>query len=152
LALGAKDLMLLNAKVIHCTRNLFDTCFSNFKRQYENKLHFSSSSQDLGKFYNGYLELMDHWKKVLPVGQFIEIPYEDVVGDLETKARELIAFISAEWDSACLEFYNNKRAVNTGSTNQVRQPIYTSSIRMQRHYEKLLQPLLEDLKLAGHIT
>ena len=146
LALGAKSLMLPNAKVIHCTRNPVDTCFSIFKRQYENKLQFSSSLKDLGKFYSGYIELMDHWKKVLPADQFFEISYEEVVADVETKAREIIAFIGVQWDSACLEFYNNKRAVNTASTSQVRQPIYTSSVGMHQRYGELLQPLLDEVK------
>jgi hypothetical protein len=71
-----------------------------------------------------------------------------LVVDLEGQARRLIDFIGLEWDPACLSFFDTERAVNTPSTWQVRQPIYSSSVGRWRNYERQLGPLLEVLAQA----
>ncbi len=145
LSLGYKHMMLPNAKIIHCKRNPVDTCLSIFKQQFEGKLYFSTDLRDLGKYYVGYQKLMEHWKNVLP-DQILEVQYEDVIDDLEGQARRIVDFIGVEWDDACLEFYKHKRSVQTASTNQVRQPIYNSSVGKFKKYGDLLTPLLEELE------
>jgi hypothetical protein len=45
------------------------------------------------------------------------------------------------FDPACLAFHQTQRAVRTASAEQVRQPIYTSSIGYWRHFEAHLEPL-----------
>ena len=75
----------------------------------------------------------------------MEIQYEDLVANSEKKSRDLISFIGLEWDEACLNFQQNKRAVRTASIAQVRKPIYQSSIAKWKRYEDQLGPLLEAL-------
>ena len=75
----------------------------------------------------------------------MEIQYEDLVADNEKKSRELINFVGLEWDEACLNFHQNKRAVRTASITQVRKPIYQSSIAKWKRYEEYLGPLLAAL-------
>jgi len=88
---------------------------------------------------------MEHWRKVLPAGAFLDVRYEDVVDDLETNARRIIDFCGLEWTDACVNFHTNKRTVRTSSYAQVRQPIYKSSVERWRPYEKELAPLLDAL-------
>ena len=88
---------------------------------------------------------MDHWRKVLPAGAFLDVQYEDIVADQETQARRLIDYCGLEWDDACLDFHKTKRQIRTASVTQVRQPIYTSSVERWRKYEVHLGPLLEAL-------
>jgi hypothetical protein len=45
------------------------------------------------------------------------------------------------FETACLEFHANTRAVRTASSEQVRQPIYSSAVEHWRNYEHWLQPL-----------
>ncbi len=146
LALGAKHVLAPNAKVIHCTRDPIDTCLSNYKKLFEGKLYFTNSLSDLGKYYLGYLEIMEHWRNVLPTQNFIEINYEKLISSTETEIRRLLEFLDLNWDDACLEFHKHKRAVHTASTNQVRQPIYKSSIGQYERYGDLLNPLLKELE------
>ncbi|MEH6477746.1 MAG: sulfotransferase, partial [Sneathiella sp.] len=120
LHLGFKHLLLPNAKIIHCKRDPIDTCLSNFRLQFEDKLHFTTDLEKLGRYYVAYATLMDHWKEIFK-DQILEIQYEDVVADLEGQARRIINFLDLEWDDACLDFHNNKRSVHTASVNQVRQ-------------------------------
>jgi hypothetical protein len=50
------------------------------------------------------------------------------------------------WDEACLNFHETDRAVKTASSEQVRQPIYSSSVNLWRNYESQLGELIEILE------
>ena len=43
--------------------------------------------------------------------QWLDVRYEDLVGDLEGHAHRLIDYVGLEWDAACLEFHATKRVV-----------------------------------------
>ena len=91
---------------------------------------------------------MERWKDILPAGAIHEVRYEELVADLETELRKLLAFCGLEWDDACLRFQDNSRAVSTASVYQVRQPIYASSIGRWRRYAAHLGPLQGALAAA----
>lgn len=80
-----------------------------------------------------------------------DVVYEEVVGDTEKAARELIEFVGLEWDPVCLEFHASTRPVKTASVAQVRKPIYKSAMKRGKKYGPGLQPLLDglDLKLSS---
>ena len=59
--------------------------------------------------------------------------------------RRLLDHIGLDFEPACLEFYKNKRAVRTASSEQVRQPIYTKSIAAWKRYETELAALARAL-------
>lgn len=136
--------ILPNAKIIHCRRNPIDTCLSCYKQNFARGQYFSYRQEDLATEYENYLEIMEHWREVLP-GRFLEINYEDTVGDFEAQARKLIDFIDLEWDDACLAPHKQKRAIMTASKGQVTKPVYKTSVEKWRRYEEQLQPLVERL-------
>lgn len=138
-------LMLPNAKIIHVNRNPVDTCLSCFTRLFHRKQEHTYDLAELGRYYADYARLMDHWRKVLPAGAFLDIHYEDIVADQEGQARRLLDYCGLEWNDACLDFHKTKRQVRTASVTQVRQPIYTTSVERWRKYEKFLGPLLDEL-------
>jgi tetratricopeptide (TPR) repeat protein len=144
-AIGLIHLMLPNAKIIHVNRNPVDTCLSCYTRLFNRKQEHTYDLAELGQYYVHYARLMDHWRKVLPAGAFLDVQYEDIVADQEVQARRLIAYCELEWNPACLDFHNTKRSVRTASVTQVRQPIYTSSVERWRNYEKFLGPLMDAL-------
>jgi hypothetical protein len=91
---------------------------------------------------------MHHWNEVLP-GQVLRVQYETVVSDLDNQVKRILDFCGLPFEEACLNFHETKRAVRTASSEQVRQPIYSSSVgtwqRFQPHLEglkEILQPLL----------
>jgi tetratricopeptide (TPR) repeat protein len=145
LAIGLIYVMLPNAKIIHVNRNPVDTCLSCFTKLFGAQMKQTYDLAELGRYYADYARLMEHWRKILPPGAFLDVQYEDIVADQETQARRMIDFCGLEWNDACIDFYKHKRAVNTASVMQVRQPIYKSSVERWRHYEKYLNPLLEAL-------
>lgn len=135
---------LPNAKIIHCRRNPIDTCLSCYKQNFLRGQHWSYSMEEMVEYYKGYLEIMEHWRKVIP-DRFIEVDYEETVNNLEDQARRLIEYIGLEWNDACLEPHKQKRAVLTASKAQVTKPVYTTSVEKWKRYEKYLQPLIREL-------
>ncbi|HWE93762.1 MAG TPA: sulfotransferase, partial [Tepidisphaeraceae bacterium] len=92
-------------------------------------------------FHRDYTRMMDHWKSVLP-SPMLEVRYEDVVADMEGQTRRMLEFLDLPWEAACLEFNKNKRHIATASRDQVRKPIYTSSVGRWKHYEKHIPELM----------
>lgn len=140
--IGFIRLILPRARIIHCTRDPMDTCFSIFKHLFEGKtpLKYAYDMTELGGFYRLYKALMDHWNRVLP-GVVHEIRYEKLVSDQEGETRRLLEFCGLPWDDACLCFFRTDRRVATASASQVRQPMYTDSVGLWRRYEPHLSPL-----------
>lgn len=103
----------------------------------------------MGHQYCQYRRIMAHWRAVLPAGRMLEIDYEDTVADLEGQARRLLEFCGLEWEDACLEFHKTERAVSTASREQVRNPIYNSSVGRWKRYGEGVMPLVESLAACG---
>ena len=57
----------------------------------------------------------------------------------------LIAFLGLDWDAACLRFHETARPVRSASMNQVRQPLYRSSLGRWTPFRDELGPLLAAL-------
>jgi tetratricopeptide (TPR) repeat protein len=144
---GLIHLVLPNARIIHARRNPLDTCFSCFSLLFSGNQPYAYDLGELGRYYRAYERLMTHWRTVLPEGVMIEVHYEDLVSDLETHARRVIAHCGLDWEEACLSFYKTQRPVRTASSAQVRQPIYHSSIGRWRPHRAQLSPLLAALEL-----
>jgi len=60
----------------------------------------------------------------------------------------LLDFCSLPFDPACLSFHKSRRAVQSLSFAQVRQPLYSSSVQLWKRYERQLRPLLSILSAA----
>ena len=143
--IGMIHLMFPKAVILHSTRDAADTCLANFRIQFQTGQEASYDLGDIGRQYARYREMMAHWNAVLP-GRVIEVAHEALVADPEARIRWLVTeACGLEWNAACLAFHKTKRAVRTASVAQVRQPIFTSSVRRWRRYEKHLGPLFDAL-------
>lgn len=143
--IGLLQLILPNAKIIDARRHPLDSCLGSYKQLFARGQPFTYDLFELGEFYLEYDRLMRHWHEVLP-GKVLQVQYEDVVDDLEGQVRRLLEYCELPWDEACLKFYESDRAVKTASSEQVRSPIYASSVHRWRNYEQPLQPLIEILE------
>jgi len=83
---------------------------------------------------------MSHWDRLLP-DRVLHIQYEELVQALEPQLRIILSHIGIEFEPSCLEFYKSKRAVRTASSEQVRQPIFTSAMGVWKTVEDNLKPL-----------
>ena len=141
--IGLIHLILPNATIIDARRDPMDCCFSGFKQLFAEGQDFTYGLTEIGRYYADYVELMDHWDRVLP-GKVLRVRHEDVLDDLEGQTRRMLDHIGLPFEEACLEFHRTARAVRTASSEQVRRPINRSGQGAWKPYE----PWLGDLRTA----
>ncbi|TPJ28337.1 sulfotransferase [Mesorhizobium sp. B2-8-3] len=142
--IGLLNLLLPNARIIHCRRDTIDNCVSCYVLPFSSAHSYNTDLRALGLYYREYDRLMRHWNEVFP-NRIFENRYETLVEDQEAQSRRLIDYLGLPWDDACLRFFDREGAVTTPSRWQVRQPIYKSSVKRWKNYESEIQPLIEAL-------
>ena len=143
--IGLINLILPNAKIIDIRRDSMAGCFSCYKQLFAEGQEFTYGLDDLASYYNDYVELMNHWKEVLP-NKILSVQYEDLVGDLENSVRRILDYCELPFEQDCVDFYKSKRAVKTPSAEQVRQPIFKEGLDYWKNYEPYLSDLAKNLK------
>jgi tetratricopeptide (TPR) repeat protein len=134
------------ARIIHTRRDPIDTCLSCFENLFDGDgLPYSYDLGELGRYHRHYEKLMTAWGVVLPKDSFLTVDYASLVGDFETEVRRILAYCNLAWDQACLSFHEVERPVRTASASQVRQPLYSTSIKKWRPSDHVLEPLLRAL-------
>jgi tetratricopeptide (TPR) repeat protein len=141
--LGLIHIVFPKAKFIHLRRNPIDTCLSIYTTHFGGGPNFAYDKDNIMFHYREYIRLMEHWRKVLPEENLLEIDYEDLVADKERVARQIIEFSGLEWDEACLHHDEKQSMVTTPSRWQARQPVYSSSVERWRSYEPWLGSFLD---------
>ncbi|AGI69029.1 hypothetical protein OAN307_c35520 [Octadecabacter antarcticus 307] len=145
LYLGLIHALMPNARIVHTMRDPVDTCVSCYTRLFDRAQLHSYDQVEMARYYNAYRRMMDHWRAVLPASAFLDSEYETLVGAFEPRARSFVDWCGLPWDDACLAFHETKRSIRTASVTQVRQPVYTSSVRKWKSYEDHLGPMLKTL-------
>jgi len=138
--IGLIHLMFPNAKIIDARREAMACCFSNFKQLFASGQEFTYSFDNIARYYRTYIELMDHWDRVLPQ-RVLRVQHEVLVDDFESQVRRLLDYCGLPFEQGCLEFYNTKRSVRTASSEQVRRPIFKEGLEQWKHFEPWLEPL-----------
>jgi len=134
------------AKIIHLNRDSRAICWSIYKSYFPGEgLGWAFNMKDLAGYYNSYIDLMTFWHQLFP-RKIYDICYEDLTTNQEEETRKLLKYCELEWDDNCLNFHNNKRAVKTTSSLQVRKKMYQGSSEVWKKYESYLQPLIKVLK------
>ncbi len=145
LFLGLIELLFPGARIIHCTRDPIDTCLSCYFQNFSRSHPYSYDLAHLGSFYRNYARLMEHWREVIRL-PMLEVRYEDMIDDQEAGSRRIIEFCGLPWDDRCLQFHQTQRFVATASYDQVRRPIYRSSVRRWEKYAAYIEPLRRALE------
>ncbi len=142
--IGLIHLILPNAKIIDARRYPLDCCFSMFKQLFAQGQEFSYGLEQAANYYNGYIEVMNHWDNVLP-GKVLRVNNEDVIDDLETQVRRILEYLDLPFEESCINFHKTDRSVRTASSEQVRQPINKKGMDRWKPYAKHLKPLVNTL-------
>lgn len=138
--IGLIRLILPRAKIIDARRHPMACCFSGYKQLFAKGQNFTYSLSDIGRYYADYVGLMQHWHRVMP-GHVLHVQYEDVVRDTEIQVHRILDYCGLPFEEDCLRFFENRRAVRTASSEQVRQPIYTSGLNQWENFVPWLDPL-----------
>ena len=142
---GLIHLIMPHAKIIDIRREPMSACFAMFKQLLPVDAAFTYDLKELGRYYNRYVGLMDHYENVMP-GRVHFLSYERLVDDTETEIRRLLDYCGLPFEEGCLRFWENDRAVVTPSAEQVRTPIFRDALQQWRNYEPWLGPLKASLE------
>lgn len=148
LELGLIAILFPGAAIIHCRRDAADTCISCFLSGLSMQHGYTRDLATLGAYWRAYARMMEHFGQVLG-DRILHVDYESLVNDPEPAARALLAHCGLDWDDRCLEFWKTERRVSTLSREQVRQPVYTSSVGRWHRYGAGTQPLIEALGITN---
>ena len=109
-------------------------------------VHYHSLEQTAKK----YALMLGGWLRMRDMLQcdWIEVKYEDTVGDLESQARRSLDFLGLPWDENVLQYHQRAKTkhVHSPTYEAVTKPVYRSSIGRWKNYEKHMGPALEVLK------
>jgi len=132
------------AKIIHCCRDPQDTCLSNYVQTFARPHPETHDLAWLGRYHKTYQRMMAAWHE-LPEVDMLDVQYEEMVSDPETQSKRVCEYLGKPWTEDILNFHKSSRTVRTASRDQVRKPIYTSSIKKHEHFAAHLAPLRKAL-------
>jgi tetratricopeptide (TPR) repeat protein len=138
--LGLIRMILPNATVIDARRHPLGCCFSGWKQYFARGQVFSYDLSEIGRYYAAYVRQMAAFDRALP-GAVHRVIYEEMVADTPGQVRALLDAVGVPFEDGCLAFWQNRRAVRTASSEQVRQPIYTDAVEHWKRFEPWLDPL-----------
>ena len=129
------------ARIIHVERDPVATCWSIFKHRFTSRGNgYAYDLEDLGRYFRLYRALMAFWHQRFP-GRILDVNYEHLTENQEADSRRMIAHAGLDWEDACLDFHQTRRAVMTASAAQVRRKMYRGSSEAWHNYEPWLGPL-----------
>lgn len=144
--LGLAGRLFPEAMIVWCRRDPGDTALSVFANDFNRKIvPWATDLEHIAMVWAAQERLMAHWERTsgLPV---IRVQYEETVEDLETVVRRLLDGLDLPWERHCLDFHTSGRLANTASFDQVRRPVYSSSVGRARSYRASLEPFYRALK------
>ena len=142
--IGFIHMILPNAKIIDARRHPLDCGYSNFRQHYARGQAFSYDLADIGHFYANYMRQMAHIDHVLP-GRVHRVIHEHLLDDPEGETRRLLDALGLPFEESCLRFHENRRAVRTASSEQVRRPINRDGAGQWQPVSEQLKPLTDAL-------
>ena len=143
---------LPNARILCLRRHPVDSALSNYRQLFATDFpyyDYAFGLADAGRYYALFDRLVAHWRETLPSDRFTEIAYEDMVADLEGQTRRVLALVGLPFDPDSVAFHENRSAVSTASSVQVRSPLYSTSVGRWKRYGEGLKPLLDALRDEG---
>lgn len=147
---GLLALLLPQSRIIDLRRDPVDNCLACYASMLDPAHHpYANSLRDLALTYRAYEAMMRHWKNVLSI-PILTIKYEDLIDDQEKWTREIIDFCGLTWHDDCLRFHeaadkSKQTASITLSYDQVRQPLYKSSVGRAEKFAPYIGELIDSL-------
>jgi tetratricopeptide (TPR) repeat protein len=154
LALNSIDAGLIatlfpEAKILFALRDPRDVALSCFQQAFGlspatvNLLSFEGIARQ-------YAAVMDFWlhirARIAP--EFLELRYEDAVGNFEATFRRVFGLLGVEWRPEVLAFHERARGryISTPSFAAVSRPLYQSAVARWRRYARHCEPVLPILQ------
>ena len=146
--LGFIEMLFPKSRVIDLRRDPVDNCLACYMIDLQSQFPYSYDLEHLARVHLTYERVMEHWYQVLKL-PILKVSYEDIVADQEYWTRKIIDFIGLPWSDDCLRFHEvgTKKGSDTPtlSYDQVRRPIYKSSVGRAEQFKAHIGPLRKAL-------
>jgi len=147
--LGLISVLFPEARILFALRDPRDVCLSCFMQAFTpapatvNLLSWEGIARQ-------YAAVMDYWlylkDRIQP--RYLELRYEDTVGDFEATYRRVFDLLGVDWHPEVIAFHEKARGryISTPSFAAVTQPLYSSAVARWRRYEKHFSSILPRLQ------
>ncbi|MAT92713.1 MAG: hypothetical protein CME59_08935 [Halioglobus sp.] len=135
------------AKIVYARRDPREIALSCWKANF-GAINWAYRMEDIAERIIAHHRIMQHWLALYGERIFIS-DYADLVNDPQAQTRRLLAYLGLDWDPACGDHTRATSVVRTASVNQVRRPVYRTSLEKWRAYEQVLEPAVERLRAHG---
>jgi hypothetical protein len=129
-------------------RDVVISCFMQYLPLNANSIYFLTLERAAQRYAND----LGLWRKLRDkvASPWLEVRYEDTVGNLEKEARRALEFLGLQWEPGVLHYRERikEKAVASPTYEAVSQPLYTRAIGRWKHYEQFLKPCLPLLQPA----
>ena len=132
-----------SAKIINCTRNPVDNCWSIYKNFFPIKTMFVNDFKDIAKFYRLYLNTMKFWQKEFPKNIF-NLNYETLIENPKDQIEKILNFCDLEWDENVMSHHKNSRIIRTLSFDQANKPISKKVSNSIKNYKSMIGDLIKE--------
>ena len=131
---GFIKMIFPNSKIIHIKRDIKDNSLSIYKNLFgTSDMNWSYNETNIIKFIKNYRDVMNYWNDRYK-NSIYDIKYENLVNNKIEETKKLFSYCDLEWSEKVFEFYKNARTIRTVSINQVKKPIYQSSVNNSSNY------------------
>ena len=131
------------AKIINCTRDPIDNCWSIYKNYFPIKTQFVNDFKDITKFYKLYLNTMSFWQKEFPKNIF-NLNYETLVETPKDQIEKILYFCDLEWDENVMSHHKSSRIIRTLSFDQANKPISKKVSNSIKNYKSMIGDLIKE--------
>ena len=132
-----------NARIINCTRDPVDNCWSIYKNHFPIKTQFVNNFKDIAKYYKLYLNTMKFWQKEFPNNIF-NLHYETLVENPKDIIGQILNFCDLEWDDNVMSHHKSSRIIRTLSFDQANKPISKKVSNTIKNYKSMIGDLIKE--------
>ena len=129
-------------------RDVVVSCFLQYLPLNPNSVCFLTLERTARRFATD----LAAWRRLrdLIASPWLEVRYEDTVGNLEREARRALEFLGLPWEEQVLNYRDRLKTKVVGSPTYeaVSQPLYTRAIGRWKNYQEFLEPYLPILQPA----
>lgn len=142
--IGLLHLLFPRARFVHVQRDPRDACLSMFFSDFSAGHGYSYRLAHLARRAASCNAMLAHWQQTLP-HRLLSVRYETLVDSFEETIAGLLGALQLPPHPDPHAYRNQDNAVNTASSWQVRQPVYSHSVGRWRQYRTHLGTLLDAL-------
>jgi tetratricopeptide (TPR) repeat protein len=138
------------SKTISMIRDPRDVILSCFMQPFVPLNQVTATYMSLSECASEYAAVMKTHVKSTDVfaDAVLEVRYEDLVQNVETKSREVLEFLGLPWEQGVLDFYRRaeEKIVRSPTSEAVTENVHQRAMYRWKNYEKHLGPALDALE------